>query len=84
MGWKKQRIRHGGYISVREKLAALKLIIEANEARVKLLSEGPSVLAIGWLEARMNKLEIEVKREVNRKTNRKIVCGTSSSICCYQ
>ncbi len=30
--------------SVKEKLATLKLIIESNEARFKLLSEGPSVL----------------------------------------
>jgi IS30 family transposase len=40
------KIRKDDRISVREKLAALKLIIEANEAGFKLLSEGPSVLAI--------------------------------------
>jgi IS30 family transposase len=35
-----------GASSAKEKLAALKLIIESNEARFKLLSEGPSVLAM--------------------------------------
>lgn len=33
-------------LSVREKLLTLKLVIESNEARFKLLSEGPSVLAM--------------------------------------
>jgi hypothetical protein len=52
--------------SVKEKLAALKLIIEANEARFKLLSEGPSVLAIRWLEERLNKIEsLEARQEVS-------------------
>src|SRR6266508_5234861 len=32
--------------SIKERLAALKLIIESNEARFKLFSEGPSVLAM--------------------------------------
>jgi IS30 family transposase len=45
-------------VSVKEKLAALKLIVESNEARFKLLSEGPSVLAIKSLEERLNKIEI--------------------------
>jgi transcriptional antiterminator len=53
--------------SVKEKLAALKLIIEANEARFKLLSEGPSVLAMKSLEERLNKIEsLEARQEVNR------------------
>ena len=56
------KIHKDNNVSIREKLAALKLIIEANEARFKLLSEGPSVLAIRWLEERMNRLESEVKR----------------------
>ena len=50
---------------MKEKLAALKLIIESNEARFKLLSEGPSVLAIRSLEERLNKIEIEARQEVN-------------------
>ena len=44
-------------ISVKEKLAALKLIVESNESRFKLLSEGPSVLAVKSLEERLNKVE---------------------------
>ena len=51
-------------ISTKEKLAALKLIIESNESRFKLLSEGPSVLAVKSLEERLNKIEIEA-RQVN-------------------
>jgi IS30 family transposase len=45
-------------VSVKEKLSALKLIVESNEARFKLLSEGPSVLAVRSLEERLNKIEI--------------------------
>jgi len=52
--------------STKEKLAALRLIIESNEARFKLLSEGPSVLAIKSLEERLNKIEIETRQQVNR------------------
>lgn len=57
------KLNQDNNISVREKLSALKLIIEANEAWFKLLSEGPSVLAIRWLEERMNRLASEAKRE---------------------
>jgi IS30 family transposase len=45
-------------VSVKEKLSALKLIIEANEARFKLLSESTSILAVKVLEERLNKIEI--------------------------
>jgi IS30 family transposase len=45
-------------VSLKEKLSALKLIVESNEARFKLLSEGPSVLAVKSLEERLNKIEI--------------------------
>jgi transcriptional regulator with XRE-family HTH domain len=44
-------------VSVKEKLSALKLIVEANESRFKLLSEGPSILAVKSLEERLNKIE---------------------------
>jgi len=44
--------------SVKEKLSALKLIVESNEARFKLLSEGPSILAVKSLEERLYKIEI--------------------------
>jgi hypothetical protein len=52
------RIYSNDDTSTKEKLSALKLIIESNEARFKLLSEGPSVLAIKSLEERLNKIEI--------------------------
>jgi IS30 family transposase len=45
-------------VSVKEKLSALKLIVESNEARFKLLSEGASILAVKSLEERLNKIEI--------------------------
>ena len=57
------RIYHNNEVSVKEKLAALKLIVESNEAKFKLLSEGPSVLAIKSLEERLNK--IESNRQIN-------------------
>jgi IS30 family transposase len=45
-------------VSLKEKLAALKLIVESNQARFKMLSEGPSILAVKSLEERLNKIEI--------------------------
>ena len=45
-------------VSIKEKLSALKLIVESNEARFKMLSEGPSILAVKSLEERLNKIEI--------------------------
>jgi DNA-binding transcriptional ArsR family regulator len=51
------RIYRDDNSSIKEKLAALKLIIESNEARFKLLSEGPSVLAMKSLEERLSKIE---------------------------
>src|SRR5829696_8804487 len=45
-------------VSLKEKLSALKLIVEANGARFKLLSAGPSILAVKALEERLNKIEI--------------------------
>ena len=45
-------------VSVKEKLSALKLVVESNEARFKLLSEGPCILAVKSLEERLNKIEI--------------------------
>jgi DNA-binding transcriptional ArsR family regulator len=54
------RIYHNNdnQVSVKEKLSALKLIVESNEARFKLLSEGPSILVVKSLEERLNKIEI--------------------------
>jgi hypothetical protein len=44
-------------VSMREKLLALKLIIQSDETRFKLLSEGPGLLAIKSLEDRLSKIE---------------------------
>src|SRR5215212_11154360 len=47
------RIYHNNTdVSVKERLSALKLIVESNEARFKLLTEGPSVVAVKSLEER--------------------------------
>jgi hypothetical protein len=43
--------------SVKEKLAALKIIVESNEAKFKLLSEGPSMLGMKSLEERLSRLK---------------------------
>jgi IS30 family transposase len=52
------KIYHNNSVSLKEKLSALKLIVESNEVRFKLLSEGPSILAVKSLEERLNKIEI--------------------------
>ena len=44
-------------VTTKEKLAALRLIIESNVVKFRLLSEGPSVLAIKTLEERVTKIE---------------------------
>ena len=44
-------------VPMREKLLALKLIIQSDETRFKLLSEGPGLLAIKSLEDRLNRIE---------------------------
>ena len=44
-------------VADREKLIALKLIIQTDETRFKLLSEGPALLAIKSLEDRLNRIE---------------------------
>jgi IS30 family transposase len=52
------RIYHNNEVSLKEKLSALKLIVESNEAKFKLLSEGTSILSVKSLEERLNKIEI--------------------------
>ncbi len=42
--------------NVKKKLFALKIIIQSNEAKFKLLLERPSVLTIKSLENRLNKI----------------------------
>ena len=44
-------------VPMREKLLALKLIIQSDETRFKLLSEGPGLLAVKSLEDRLNRIE---------------------------
>jgi len=51
------RIYLDDQVPLKEKLAALKIIIQANESKFKLLTEGPSILAMKSLEERLNTLE---------------------------
>jgi arginine repressor len=53
-GW---RIFNNQFVPVREKLLALKIIMQADETRFKLLSEGPSVLAMKDLQERVSQIE---------------------------
>lgn len=53
-GWK---IFNNPFVPVREKLLAFKIIMQADEARFKLLSEGPSVLAMKDLQERVSQIE---------------------------
>jgi IS30 family transposase len=58
-------IYNNPFVSVREKLLALKIIMQADETRFRLLSEGPSVLAMKSLNDRVNRIE-EGSRQVDR------------------
>ena len=51
-------------IPTREKLLALKIIIQSDESRFRLLSEGPSLLAIKSLEDRLSRIEME-RQKIN-------------------
>lgn len=51
------RIFNNPFVPVREKLLALKIIMQADETRFKLLSEGPSVLAMNDLQERVSQIE---------------------------
>jgi IS30 family transposase len=44
-------------VPMREKLLALKIIMQADETRFKLLSEGPAVLAMKHLQERVSQIE---------------------------
>ena len=60
------KIYNDSSVPVREKLLALKLIIQSNEARFRLLSEGPSVLVIKSLEDRLNRIEGMGENQIHR------------------
>jgi hypothetical protein len=54
-------------VPIREKLLALKLIIQSVETRFKLLSEGPGLLAVKSLEDRLNRIErMGEQRQISR------------------
>jgi DNA-binding transcriptional ArsR family regulator len=44
-------------VPIKEKLLALRLIIQSDETRFKLLSEGPGLMAIKSLEDRLKRIE---------------------------
>ena len=46
-----------GKLTTKDKLAALKLIKECNEAKFTLIKDGPSVMNLKALEERLNKIE---------------------------
>jgi transcriptional regulator with XRE-family HTH domain len=48
------------------KLMALKVAIQAEEAKFKLLNEGPNVLAINAMSQRLETLGKTIEQEVNR------------------
>jgi hypothetical protein len=50
----------------RAKLMALKLAIQADEAKFKLLTEGPNVLAVNAMSERIDEIEQSVQKEANR------------------
>jgi len=50
-------------LNPKDKLVALKLIKECDEAKFALFKEGPSIMNLKALEERLNKIEL---REVNQ------------------
>lgn len=50
---------------VKPKLMALKIAIQAEEARFRLLTEGPNILAVKAMEERLNTIEQNIQK-VNR------------------
>jgi hypothetical protein len=53
----------GVHLTVKEKLAALKLLKESNEAKFALLEKGPSVLNVKGME---EKLETIQSQQINQ------------------
>ena len=51
----------GDEVPLKEKLAALKIIIYGNEAKFRVFEEGPSVLAVKALEERLSKIEASAR-----------------------
>jgi hypothetical protein len=45
-------------LSEKDKLSALKLIKECDEAKFSLFKDGPSIMSMKSLEERLNKIEI--------------------------
>jgi hypothetical protein len=50
-------------LTTRDKLLALKLIMECNEAKFALFKEGPSIMQVKSMEERLANIE---SREINR------------------
>jgi hypothetical protein len=48
---------------IQDKLLALKLIMECNEAKFALFKEGPAIMQVKSMEERLQKIE---SREINR------------------
>lgn len=61
--------QHPEYHDARYKLPALKVVIQAEEAKFKLLTEGPNVLAVKSMEDRLHIIEQNFQ-EANRQTGR--------------
>jgi IS30 family transposase len=55
-------IYNNPFVSVKERLLAVKIIMQADETRFKLLSEGPSVLAVQNLQERISRIFNRPKR----------------------
>ena len=51
------KIYNDDQVEVRDKLLALRLIMQSEETRFKLLSEGPSVLAMKSMDDRLQRIE---------------------------
>jgi IS30 family transposase len=56
--------------NVRAKLTALKVVIQAEETKFKLLSEGPNVLAVNAMSERLDHIEQNILQQQEEVNNR--------------
>ena len=73
------KIYNDDQVEVRDKLLALRLIMQSEETRFKLLSEGPSVLVMKSMEDRLYSLEHQEKH--NQLSTR---FNSASGRCCSE
>jgi IS30 family transposase len=60
-----------------QRLAALKLAKECNEAQFKILSEGPSIMYVQSLEEKLTQIETQIQQQ-QQSQQPQLTCGVSN------